>query len=63
MTPSQYKSAIETLGLSQERAGDWLGVGRRTSQGWAIGEYPVPEPVAKLLRLMVRLKLSPEDVK
>ena len=63
MTPSQYKAAIKTLGLSQEAAGDWLGVGRRTSQGWALGERPVPEPVAKLLRLCVRLKLKPEDVK
>jgi hypothetical protein len=63
MTPSQYKAAIAALGLSQERAGDWLGVGRRTSQGWALGEYPVPEPVAKLLRLCVKMKLDPEDVK
>lgn len=63
MTSTQYKKAINTLGLSQERAGDWLGIGRRTSQGYAIGEYPVPEPVAKLLRLCVKLNLKPEDVK
>lgn len=63
MTPAQYKAAIKSLGLSQERAGDWLGVSPRTSQGWSIGEYPVPEPVAKLLRLCVKLKLNPEDVK
>ena len=63
MTPTQYRSAIKALGLSQERAGDWLGIGRRTSQGYALGEYPVPESVALLLRLMVNLKLNPEDVK
>lgn len=63
MTPPQYKAAIKALGLSQERAGDWLGIGRRTSQGYALGEYPVPEPVAKLLRLCVKMKLDPEDVK
>ena len=62
MTPTQYKAAIKSLSLSQERAGDWLGIGRRTSQGYALGEYPVPEPVAKLLRLMVRLNLKPDDV-
>jgi hypothetical protein len=45
VTPTKYKAAIKTLGLSQERAGDWLGIGRRTSQGYALGEYPVPEPV------------------
>lgn len=63
MSPIQYKTAIKALGLSQERAGDWLGIGRRTSQGYALGESPVPEPVAKLLRLCVKLKLAPEDVK
>jgi hypothetical protein len=63
VTSAQYKAAIKALGLSQERAGDWLGIGRRTSQGYALGEYPVPEPVAKLLRLCIRLKLEPEDVK
>jgi len=63
MTPTQYKAAIKAMELSQERAGDWLGIGRRTSQGYALGEYPVPEPVAKLLRLCVKMKLKPEDVK
>lgn len=62
MTPTQYKKHIEAIGLSQVRAGDFLGVSPRTSQGYAIGEYPVPEAIAKLLRLMVKLKLTPDDV-
>lgn len=62
MTAEQYKRAIKALGLSQERAGTWLGVSMRASQGWALGEHPIPEPVAKLLRLMLRLKIKPEDV-
>lgn len=61
MTPKQYKAIIEQLGLSQERAGEWLGVSARTGQNYA-AKGP-PEPVAKLLRLMVRLNLKPEDVK
>lgn len=63
MTPAQYKSAIARLGLSQQRAGLWLGVSPRASQGYALGEYPVPEPVAKLLRLVLRLDVSPDDVR
>lgn len=62
MTPHQYRAAIAALGLSQERAGDWLGIGRRTSQGYALGERPVPEPVAKLLRLVLDLKLRPDEI-
>jgi hypothetical protein len=63
MTPTQYKAAIKSLGISQERAGDWLGIGRRTSQSYALGEYPVPEPISKLLRLCLALDLKPEDVR
>lgn len=62
MTPAQYRKAIDTLGLSQVRAGEFFGVSGRTSQGYALGEYPVPEAIAKLLRLMVKLGLKPEDV-
>ena len=62
MTPDQYRNAIKKLGMSQAKAGEFLGVSLRTSQGYALGEYPIPEGFAKLLRLMVRLKLRPEDI-
>jgi hypothetical protein len=39
-----------------------LGVSLRQAQRFAAGETPVPRPVAKLLRLMVRLKVSPDEV-
>jgi hypothetical protein len=35
----------------------------RTSQGYALGEYPVPEAIAKLLRLMIKLGIKPDDVR
>jgi hypothetical protein len=62
LTPNQYRAAIAKLGLSQQRAGTWLGIGKRTSQGYALGEYPVPEPTAKLLRLVIRLKVPLDEV-
>jgi len=62
MTPKQYAAAIEALGLSQRAAGAFLGVDERTSRRWVLGESAIPESVSKLLRLMVRLKLKPEDV-
>lgn len=63
MTPNQYRAAIKALGLSQERAGVWLGISPRASQGYALGEHDIPEPTAMLLRLMIKLKLNPEDVR
>ncbi len=61
MTPKQYRQIIQSLGLSQEAAGVWLGVSKRTGQNYAT-KGP-SEPVAKLLRLVVRLGLTPEDVR
>jgi len=60
MTANQYRAAIEKLGLSQRKAGPFFGVDERTSRRWA--ENGPPEAVAKLLRLMVRLELKPDDV-
>jgi hypothetical protein len=61
MTANQYRTAIERLGLSQGAAAKWLGISLRASHGYANGE-PIPEPLAKLLRLCTRLQLKPEDV-
>ena len=62
MTPHQYATAIAKLGLSQRGAARFLGVGERTSRRWIAGEAPVPQAVAMLLRLMIRIHLSPEAV-
>jgi hypothetical protein len=62
MTANQYRTALDRLGLTQAGAAAWLGVSIRTAHGYANGS-PIPEATAKLLRLMVRLKLRPEDVK
>lgn len=63
MTPKQYADAIDRLGLSQRAAGAFLGVDERTSRRWVSGESTVPESVAKLLRLMIRMNVKPADVK
>lgn len=62
MTRTQYVDAIDRLGLSQRAAGAFLGVDERTSRRWVSGDSAVPESAAKLLRLMIRLKLSPSEV-
>lgn len=61
MTPLQFKSAIAKVGLSQERAGLWFGRSEKTGQRWAVGEYPVPDYVARWLRYMIKNGLRPVD--
>jgi transcriptional regulator with XRE-family HTH domain len=61
MTPTQYRAALQQLGLSQREAAQMLGISLNSSNGYA-NNRPIPEPVAKLLRLIVRLGLKPGDV-
>lgn len=62
MSADDYREAIAALGLTQDSAAAFLGVSLRTAHGYANAQ-PVPLYVAKLLRLCVKLKLKPEDVK
>jgi hypothetical protein len=59
---SNKESWQRLLGLSQERAGLWLGLSPRQGQRYTTGEQKIPEPVAKLLRLVISLELAPIDV-
>ena len=61
MTAEQYRAALERLGFSQIRGGKWLGIAGRTSQNYANGATPIPEPTARLIRLVLKLKLTPDQ--
>jgi hypothetical protein len=62
MSKQEYRRALKQLGLSIVGAGPVFGIHRRHSQRIAAGETPVPKPVAKLVRLMVKLGVKPEEV-
>lgn len=62
MAPTAYRAAIAQLSLTQEQAATFLGISARTSNGYANGKV-IPEPTAKLLRLVTKLNLTPDDVK
>jgi hypothetical protein len=63
MTNEQFKHAITMLGLNQEDAGKFLGFSGRQGQRFATGEKAVPRTVAMLLRLMIKYKQTPKDMK
>jgi hypothetical protein len=52
MTKDDYRTALAALGLSQVAAAKVLGIAARTSRAYALGERPVPQPVALALRLL-----------
>lgn len=53
MTSAQFRQALSALGLSQGEAAKFLGVNLKTAWNWANDAAPIPEAVAKLLRVMV----------
>lgn len=63
MTPSQYRAALERLGLTQDAAADLLGYSLTSANQWANGRSEVPKLVSTVLRALVNGKLKPEDVK
>jgi DNA-binding transcriptional regulator YiaG len=63
MTAGHFRAALERLDLTQGEAAEFFGVSIRTAHAWANNGAPIPEAVAKLLRLMQRLNLKPSDVR
>jgi hypothetical protein len=62
MTPKQFQSAIDTLGLVQEKAGLFFGYSKRQGQRWASGEADVPLAVEYAIRLMLETGKIPGDL-
>lgn len=62
MDAEEYREAIERLHLSQGGAAEFLGLSLRTSNAYANGGN-IRMGDAMLLRLMLKNKLKPEDVK
>ena len=61
MTADEYRTAIETLGLSQVEAARLLGVDARTSRRWASGQREVPPPAMRFLRYLIATKKTGEQ--
>lgn len=62
MTGEQFKTLLDAAGLSQMEASRVLGVADRTVRRWAEGK-PVPPMAVRFLKVMIKLKISGDDVK
>jgi hypothetical protein len=54
MDRDEYRAALNAMRLSQTRAARWLGISVRTSQGYALGERPIPHVVALCIRTHIK---------
>jgi hypothetical protein len=55
LTADEYRSAIDRLGLSQVKAGAFLGVDQRSSRRYAAAEVAIPGSVELALACAVHL--------
>ena len=62
MSDAEYGAALKKLGLSIVSSAEHLGLSYRQSQRYANGTSPVADPVAKLLRLALRIGLTAKDL-
>lgn len=63
MTHTDFRHTLDSLGLSQTGVSRVLGVSDRHVRRWIAGDTNVPEPIAKLLRLMATGRISVDDVR
>jgi len=62
LSPEQFAYALTRFGLNHNEAGAWLGLNSRQGRRYATGELEIPIAVSKLVTLMMRLGLKPEQV-
>ena len=62
MTASEFRQALARIELSQRAIARLLEYDARTVGRWALGEVPVPDAVAILLRLMNARKIGADDI-
>lgn len=54
MTANEYRAALESLGLSINAAGRWLGVSEKTGKNYA-KDGPSP-PAARAVQMLISMK-------
>jgi hypothetical protein len=62
VTPSKYRAALKSLGITIVGAALYFGIGRRQAQRIAAGTNGVPKLVAKVIELLIAGKLRKEDL-
>lgn len=58
MTNVEFREALLALGIGQGRAAKLCNVNERTVRSWASGRSPINPSAARLLRLLILIKMD-----
>jgi len=61
MSAATFVKALDKLGLSVYASRKVIGLSLRQSQRVAAGESPVPRPVAKLINLLLKRRITVKE--
>jgi hypothetical protein len=62
MSPSEFRTALAALDLSQVEAARLFGRTPRCVQRWIAGDRAIPPEAVILVRLMLAGKITPDDI-
>jgi len=62
MSGKELKAVLPKLGFSQMSFARTFNYGGRTVRGWIAGDYPVPLIVERVINLMLKHKITLEDL-
>ena len=62
MNKREYLEALDTLGLTIVGAGPVFGLSKRHAQRYAAGHTAIPGHLAKLVRVMIARRISPQTI-
>ncbi len=62
MKRKEYREILKKLGIAVDRADEIIGLSWRQCRRFADGDSPVPKPVARLLRVMLKHNIRPDEV-
>jgi ParB-like chromosome segregation protein Spo0J len=62
MTPGEYEAALLQFNMTPREFAEMVGVSWRHGERYRDDTATIPDPVAKLIRTILRHALEPEDV-
>jgi len=61
MTPKQFSEALDRAGFSQRGFAHYIDTDERQVRRWVAGDARIPGSVERLLRLMIKHGIKPEE--